>query len=562
MASFKPNKIDLTAINNGNRYENGDFPTPETFNAPIEAAAFAQNIATNNESQISSLKSKVENQSDQISRNTKQIENLESQISGDLIVKDSQIAYETAVPSRSAPNALIEMFGGMSYKSTNKFNPQWLLDANKDVRLTADGFYYGSVGWYYGAYGQPLAQLPIYSFKSNTSYTIRFEGYNETVNDDTFAFKISYTDGSYIYSPFMKGTVNAKYSCETDGSKTIDKITILYNYGDMVYLRNVLIAEGTDIPYEPYFSDLRHTKPTAFKIFGANLWQQGDIVASGYNAEIKNVFENLTPNKPYSISWDYSSDGTEAAQDVIIVYTDAGGFNIANGASFTITQEQINTFNIAYGYFGIDCTSGKMTNIMLNEGEIALPYMPLREPIIFTLPIIDGLEYGIDGNYYNFVDWKNKLRHKRVVRGIISNVYKPYITCDNLQYYAFDKPTDFIGYNSVSNAFLIGGIETKLTSSDWDNSAHIGTATGQASYESIWVGFPIGTTLEEAKAALEGKEWVYALGKEQVYDISHLLPSDNLVAVQRGGALSVESNYNGYALPRTIVYQLRASNRD
>lgn len=45
MASFAPNKIDTTAINGGQRYQNGDIVSPEAINAPIEASSWAQQIA-------------------------------------------------------------------------------------------------------------------------------------------------------------------------------------------------------------------------------------------------------------------------------------------------------------------------------------------------------------------------------------------------------------------------------------------------------------------------------------------------------------------------------------
>ena len=45
MASFAPNKIDTTEINGGQRYQNGDIVSPEAINAPIEASAWAQQIA-------------------------------------------------------------------------------------------------------------------------------------------------------------------------------------------------------------------------------------------------------------------------------------------------------------------------------------------------------------------------------------------------------------------------------------------------------------------------------------------------------------------------------------
>lgn len=47
MATFSPKKIDLNAINNGVQFNNGDGISAEAINAPIEASAFAQALATN-----------------------------------------------------------------------------------------------------------------------------------------------------------------------------------------------------------------------------------------------------------------------------------------------------------------------------------------------------------------------------------------------------------------------------------------------------------------------------------------------------------------------------------
>lgn len=47
MANFKAKTLILSDIHNGIRYENGDIPDAEAINAPIEAAAFAQTLATN-----------------------------------------------------------------------------------------------------------------------------------------------------------------------------------------------------------------------------------------------------------------------------------------------------------------------------------------------------------------------------------------------------------------------------------------------------------------------------------------------------------------------------------
>jgi hypothetical protein len=45
MASFAPNKIDLSQIHSGQRYQNGDVVDANAINAPIEASAWAQRVA-------------------------------------------------------------------------------------------------------------------------------------------------------------------------------------------------------------------------------------------------------------------------------------------------------------------------------------------------------------------------------------------------------------------------------------------------------------------------------------------------------------------------------------
>lgn len=45
MAIFQEKQISFGAINGGIRYADGDIPNAETFNAPIEASAYAQNLA-------------------------------------------------------------------------------------------------------------------------------------------------------------------------------------------------------------------------------------------------------------------------------------------------------------------------------------------------------------------------------------------------------------------------------------------------------------------------------------------------------------------------------------
>ena len=47
MPKFQANKFDINAINGGEKIKDGDGIFPDFINAPIEAAAYAQALATN-----------------------------------------------------------------------------------------------------------------------------------------------------------------------------------------------------------------------------------------------------------------------------------------------------------------------------------------------------------------------------------------------------------------------------------------------------------------------------------------------------------------------------------
>lgn len=148
-------------------------------------------------------------------------------------------------------------------KSTGKnlFNPQWLLDADGFTK-TDDGYYTGPVSSLYEKYGQAGRRLPI-TFKPNTIYTIRFEGYNQsdTTYNGTFILEIHYTDGTRETRGNLCGTNKSEYYYTTNGGKNVESIKIVYYYGDTIYLKNVCIIEGCNydeegfempLDYEPY----------------------------------------------------------------------------------------------------------------------------------------------------------------------------------------------------------------------------------------------------------------------------------------------------------------------
>lgn len=173
-----------------------------------------------------------------------------------MISRDVALPYEPFFPGlREAKVEAIKSTG------KNLFNPQWLLDADGFTK-TDDGYYTGPVSSLYEKYGQAGRRLPI-TFKPNTIYTIRFEGYNQsnTTYDGTFMFVIHYTNGTRDTGEILWGTNELKYYFTTHGAMDVESISIAYTYQDTIYLKNVCIIEGCNydeegfempLDYEPY----------------------------------------------------------------------------------------------------------------------------------------------------------------------------------------------------------------------------------------------------------------------------------------------------------------------
>ena len=184
-----------------------------------------------------------------------------------------------------------------------------------------------------------------------------------------------------------------------------------------------------------------------------------------------------------------------------------------------------------------------MTNIMLNEGETALPYKPVREPITLAIPNIDGLEYGINENCYNYVEWCEKKLHK--LYGCID--------LDTLDWTMSD-----VFYANVS-----GKKEgmSNILCAKYPN-ANVGfvsmqdkTITANEVYPLIYIKDSAFTDVETFKSAMQGVMLVYELATPEVTDISDILPDDNFIEVEGGGTIIAENDY-GYDVPSEITYQL------
>ena len=176
----------------------------------------------------------------------------------------------------------------------------------------------------------------------------------------------------------------------------------------------------------------------------------------------------------------------------------------------------------------------------------------------YSIPAeVQALEgYGLSTDRaYNYIDLERKVLVKNVKKGTVdkSNVANITNTYTNIVYYRYPKPADYLGYGNFG-----GGRPYDITATKFlmDGASALDTAnaiykirTSAQSYY-VWFGFPLGTTLEEARTYLDGLDFIYPLTTPIEVDISEYITDDNLIETESGGTLTFP-NQNGddYHIP-------------
>ena len=113
----------------------------------------------------------------------------------------------------------------------------------------------------------------------------------------------------------------------------------------------------------------------------------------------------------------------------------------------------------------------------------------------------DGDTYEADGTV---------TRKYGVVEITDSNISSTTSTYTNIVYARVTKPVDSYDRGKATARFMCKYPVNEATT-DWDNANKIGYSFGGASYSEWWIGFPVGTTLEQMKTALVGGKITYEL---------------------------------------------------
>lgn len=224
MANFTPQKIDLSQINNGQKYENGDGINSQAINAPIEASAYAQELSETTQNnfqqletstnsfmqstqqdvtsfkeqintEISSINAEVETFKSDTNDNinsfktqvNQNIDSFKSEVNNEIADLENQITQEqgTKVTIGGVLQSNLELNTATVGKSETALNSNNNLVLNGDFSYQGDGTSFSQTGVTYNNFG--------------------FRGANVTFNESGVSLVANSSDICGIYSIIPDG---------------------------------------------------------------------------------------------------------------------------------------------------------------------------------------------------------------------------------------------------------------------------------------------------------------------------------------------------------------------
>lgn len=494
-------------------------------------------------------------------------------------VQNTEHTYTKDVPEDSLPYAEVTEIGGMTRKCTNLF------DSNNYFVNICDGTKNND-----GTYTVTASKMSENSYKfeaeENTQYTFRLEVTNVTTNKVTY-IQFNYTDGTRDgYEVYINKTgVFTKISAQ---NKTVQSLRFMYNDQNAFTIKDAMLNSGSEpLPYEPYFEGLRSAPVTEVESVGVNLipfpFREGNKTQAGVTFTVNEdggVTVNGTPtgysalaiveklNISHLNQFIISLEGTVSNIVVDGTIRDAGDNSLGNITSdncYTLTDyptaEYVNV-SIKRKSDNVPC-SGTIY-VMLNKGSEPLPYTPYFRNTL-TIPEavqnLDGYGWGVNDEYYNYIDRKNRKFVRRVVRKVFDGT-------ESL------KTGGTSGTNTFYFAINIGptgsAVVNTLLCNKYDQVPIAGTTTivgcnvfdSSSGYARIGVR-PVGvesmstadfkTMLTDWYNAGSPLEVYYVLKEPEIIDISDILPPDNIIGVESGGTITMVNEY-GYDVPSTVNF--------
>ena len=518
---------------------------------------------------------------DRLQQRVKQLELASEGTILQTIYDDKEVSYNRVISEYALPNAMLEKVSGMTYKSENILN----ID---DFSATSNGITYTYSKGHFTIKG---------TFESVQHYNqVYFNNKNTHITGKT-KIEANKTCILCISKPVNRPIFMAQSGVGATGKIEIGNVTKVFSNTKEVILNcigigssteedvgtsvdlefDIWVNEGTTAkPFNVYYEGLRDTKVTEVVSNGANLISSEFVFGSFDNTTgvfnqgttagttiVTKDYIKVLPNTTYTFSINENKTCYFGEYD-----KDYNYLGLSNGnKSKTITTKSNTAFLRLKIWDSAGTTLENATNRMLNYGSEALPYVPYKAPITYSIPsqvkALEGYGIGINGDYNNYIDYDRKVFVK---------------ACDTLALNV-SAPTNIQlnegGY--IFATYLVNGMADAPIDDLVCDKINVGVRTSvelrtRASYtNNIYIYIPYGflsatpTTKEEAKTlvleyfnsiGLTTVNYIYPLATPIETDISQYLTDDNVIEVEENGTLTFENEHQQEVM-NLITYQER-----
>lgn len=196
-------------------------------------------------------------------------------------------------------------------------------------------------------------------------------------------------------------------------------------------------------------------------------------------------------------------------------------------------QSKLNTFTTSNNceYIRITCLITQKDELQLEKGPTATDYEPYTEEVVNIDLKGNELCSLPNGTKDELIvkDGRAKILKKidEVKNGTIeaANVYT------NIKYFQISKPTNYKNYDKyvVDYNLLFTHATTKGSGENWGSTENIGKISSAASRTHFWIGFPIDTTLEQARELLSNNCLYYELAEPYEIDLGEVTLPNTLI---------------------------------
>lgn len=353
------------------------------------------------------------------------------------------------------------------------------------------------------------------------------------------------TDVAFVDLNVYFNTSDLSFLGATDSAKLA---TIQQNYPELLEPSDY----GTEAVFPTY---------TAVKSVGRNLWneqwERGSYnLSTGEKTDYVNNFRNVNlievkANTTYYFMVPYNSYALKYDADGnYIGYTPI----VAPYTVFT-TEGNVRTINFTVGAGGASYANNICINVSDSQNGTYTPYMTAT----LTLPSPVTLK-GAGSVAEQYYPETGRVTHPIGTRTYSANeVGEDTSVYTNVKYFYVNKPSNSKGNNTsqaygFTTKYLVYPYYSGAGASNWDDAKCIGNCFAGFIYSRLYFGFAPNTTLEQAKAQIDGLLFSYELATPSADTYVDPLP-DNYIKVEPNGTIeAVQSQSPEIDSAMTVEY--------